>query len=185
LTFNPGETSKTISMTIHNDSVFENGETFVVNLSNPTNASLGDPQGTATILDSTLAVVTVDDVTVLEGDIAEFRLSLGGPASFPITVNWETENQTAVAPGDYVAASGTVTFAPGEVEKTVSITTNIDATSEPAESFVLSLNGAFVAEPTNLGVILDLSTVPALSPGILLLLAAALSGAALIALRRG
>ena len=46
LTFNPGHTSKTVSVTINGDIGFEPDETFFVNLSNPVNATISDNQGT-------------------------------------------------------------------------------------------------------------------------------------------
>ncbi|HEY0109696.1 MAG TPA: Ig-like domain-containing protein, partial [Fibrella sp.] len=49
LTFNPGETNKSIKVPIVGDYLIEAGETFVVNLTAPTNATLADDQGTGTI----------------------------------------------------------------------------------------------------------------------------------------
>src|SRR6267142_2452476 len=50
LTFNPGEITKPISVTINGDQSFEPDETFFVNLSGATNATLTDNQGQGTIL---------------------------------------------------------------------------------------------------------------------------------------
>ena len=52
LTFNPGETSKTITVRVRGDTVVEPNETFFVNLSNPTNATIADSQGLGTILNN-------------------------------------------------------------------------------------------------------------------------------------
>jgi Ca2+-binding RTX toxin-like protein len=49
LSFNPGETSKTVTVPVHGDTVIEPDETFTVNLSSPTNAVLLDAQGEGTI----------------------------------------------------------------------------------------------------------------------------------------
>ena len=54
LTFNPGETSKTISVAVIGDTLQESNETFAVNLSNPTNATITDSQGIGTITDNDL-----------------------------------------------------------------------------------------------------------------------------------
>ncbi|GIR77918.1 MAG: hypothetical protein CM15mP80_05430 [Alphaproteobacteria bacterium] len=51
LTFNPGETSKTISLSIVQDTIDELDETFTVSLSNPTNSSISTATGTVTITD--------------------------------------------------------------------------------------------------------------------------------------
>ena len=50
LTFLPGETSKTISVSVNADSVVEPNETFFINLSAANNANISDGQGQATIL---------------------------------------------------------------------------------------------------------------------------------------
>ena len=51
LTFAPGVTTQTITVAITNDAVFEGAETFLVNLSSASNASLGTSTSTATIVD--------------------------------------------------------------------------------------------------------------------------------------
>jgi hypothetical protein len=51
LTFNPGETSKTITVAVLGDTISEGNETFLVNLSNPVNAAIADGQGVGTIID--------------------------------------------------------------------------------------------------------------------------------------
>ena len=61
--FTAGETTETISIPILNDGVLESDETFVVNLSNALNATIGEPQGQATIEDND-ASISIGDVTV-------------------------------------------------------------------------------------------------------------------------
>src|SRR5256885_5747222 len=51
LTFNPGETIKSITVPVNGDTVDEIDETFAVNLSNPINATLSTASGTGTITD--------------------------------------------------------------------------------------------------------------------------------------
>src|SRR5207302_1715666 len=48
LTFNPGETAKTVAVTIRGDTIYETDETFILELSSPTNASLGTASATGT-----------------------------------------------------------------------------------------------------------------------------------------
>jgi outer membrane protein assembly factor BamB len=69
-----------------------------------------------------------------------------GPATFTLTrtntsgsltVNWTTADDTAKAGTNYVAASGTVTFADGQATQTVTVTTLNDATPEPNVDFEL------------------------------------------------
>ena len=77
LTFAPGEMSKTITVTLLDDDVFEVDETFLVHLSNPLGASLSVPTGTGTITDDdTWQVVSLypDSEGVVEGQDVVFRL---------------------------------------------------------------------------------------------------------------
>ena len=60
LTFEPGETTKTVAVPVFGDTSGEANETFFLNLTNPTNAILGDAQGLATIVD--------DDGTLIGSD---------------------------------------------------------------------------------------------------------------------
>ena len=50
--FNPGQTSKTVSVSVIGDTLIEPDETLLVNLSNPTNATIADGQGLGTIQDN-------------------------------------------------------------------------------------------------------------------------------------
>ena len=77
-------------------------------------------------------------------------VTLSNPSSQTVTVQWTTGSTTSADPliadpaTDFTAASGTVTFAPGETAKTVSISVNGDALVEPDEYLLVSFN-----HPTN------------------------------------
>lgn len=103
VTFLPGETSKTISVPIVNDDIYEGAETFTVRLSATANASLGKDVGTAIIHDdgtgSVPAGVTPDDdrphvvaitnqVQVREGNALDFhfKLSHESTTDTPLTI---------------------------------------------------------------------------------------------------
>ena len=84
------------------------------------------------------------DVTVAEGAgaTAEFTVTLVPAADETVTVDYETRDGSATAPADYIAASGTLTFAPGETTKTVSVTVVDDAVADDGETFDLDLSNA-------------------------------------------
>jgi Bacterial Ig-like domain (group 3)/Calx-beta domain/FG-GAP-like repeat len=63
LTFNPGETTKTVSVTIVGDITNEADETVFVNISDPTNATTSDAQGVGTILNDDAPVLLIDETT--------------------------------------------------------------------------------------------------------------------------
>lgn len=119
-----------------------------------------------------LPIITVNDVSFSEGDNgtsqAVFSVSLSQASTEAVTVNYVTSDQTAVAGVDYDAASGSLTFAPGETTKDVSVTVISDYVVEPDETFQLNLsnvNGASIDDGTGVATILndDSATLPVLS----------------------
>jgi hypothetical protein len=109
--------------------------------------------------------LAVNDVTVTEGTggpptPATFTVSLlGGASPTPVTVNFATANGTATAPADYAASTGTVTFAPGETTKPVTVAVVPDAVDELNETFTLNLSspstGVGIADGQGIGTIID------------------------------
>ena len=92
-----------------------------------------------------------------------FTVTLAPAASAPVTVDWATADGTALAGEDYVAANGTLVFAPGETEKTVAVTVLDDAHDEGEESFVLRLSnaaGAELADAEAVGTIVNSDHMP-------------------------
>lgn len=166
LTFAPGETSKTISVAVLGDQMFEPNETFAVNLSGPTNATIGDGNGTGTIVNDDTYVapsIRISDFSKLEGRNGNtnftFTVTLSAPSATPVTVNYSTANGTATAGEDYTAASGTLTFAPGETTKTITIQVKGDQKKEADETFFVNLSGvssnALLLDAQGIGTILN------------------------------
>jgi aryl-phospho-beta-D-glucosidase BglC (GH1 family) len=58
--------------------------------------------------------------------MATFTLTLSAASAQPVTVHFATADGTAVAGTDYVAQSGTVTFAPGQTQATIMVTVLAD-----------------------------------------------------------
>lgn len=79
LSFALGETSKTVEIPITNDSIFEPSEKFIVQLSDPTGATLGT-QSTATI-------------TITDNDTLSIAASAGSPAPSAVVVGGQTQIQ--------------------------------------------------------------------------------------------
>ena len=90
--------------------------------------------------------VSIGDATVAEGhsgtNAAQFTLTLSAPSSQPVTVDFATADGTATAGSDYQAATGTVTFAPNETTKTITVNVNGDKTVELDENFFVNLSNA-------------------------------------------
>jgi acetyl esterase/lipase len=92
--------------------------------------------------------VSVRDVVVIEGNSGETNVTLSVELSSStmdaVLVAYATEDGTASSGSDYTAASGTLTFAPGETVKRVALRLAGDATSEEDETFAVRL-----ASPVN------------------------------------
>jgi hypothetical protein len=169
LTFAVGELTKTITVSIVNDDLMESTETFNVQLSNATNASIQNGTGVVTILDddSILPNISISDVTVNEGDgVATLVVSLSQASTHTVTVDFVTFDLTALHGKDYVAQQGTLTFAPGETSKTITIEIINDALNEDTELFgVLLGNAQFgnIVDDAGVVTILDDDPLPVLS----------------------
>jgi hypothetical protein len=171
VTLNPGETTKLVTVTVNGDSVFELNETFFVNLSGATNATIADSQGQGTITnDDAMPSVSITDVTVAEGNAgtttATFTVMLSAASAVTATVNFSTADSTAAAPGDYVGTSGMVTFNPGETAKTIDVSVNGDTAFEPNETFLVNLHSptnATIADSQGLGTITNDDSQPTTS----------------------
>jgi hypothetical protein len=143
VTFAPGETIQFIELAVCGDRFVEGYEDFFVHFSGAPNAVI-DGQGSITIADNEPAIYILDAVATDMTDEATFTLTvyLSNRYDEPVTVNFATADGTAIAGVDYVATSGTLTFAPGEQFK--SITINVaHYPTDPAEKYLyVRLSGA-------------------------------------------
>jgi aryl-phospho-beta-D-glucosidase BglC (GH1 family) len=71
---------------------------------------------------------------------ATFTIMLSAASTQPVTVSFTTANGTAIAGRDYVAASGTVSFAPGQTQATVTVTVLADPLATADLSFFVNLS---------------------------------------------
>ena len=146
-----GGVSRTITIPIAQDNMFEPDETFFVNLNNAVNATIGDGQGQGTITNDdpqpTVGIAAtafrVEGAAGTSGNTT-FEVRLSNPSHQTITVAFATADGTATAGVDYVATSGTLTFNPGEITKSVSVEVTGDNVDETNETFVVNLSN-----PTN------------------------------------
>lgn len=159
LIFAPGETTKSIIVPIHNDTVAEGPETFRVTLSNPNPGTIVGVPGT------TIVTIIDDDVSsTIEFSPANYTVAENagsvtltlvanrqGDPSDVLTVGYETIGGTAVAGADFVSTSGTITFGPGETSRSITVQIIDDVLIEGTESFsvILSNPGPGVALGTS------------------------------------
>ncbi len=156
VTFAPGETTKTVTVAVNGDSLVEPDEYVVVSFRDPTNAIMGGfwGLGIGFITNDDHAVVIPGFVSTAEGNSGTTTLAvpvtLSNPSTQTVTAQWTTLQVAGDRPDqadpttDYTPASGTVTFAPGETTKTVTVAVNGDSLVEPDEYVVVSFR-----DPTN------------------------------------
>ena len=147
LTFDAGTTSKTISVSIADDTEDESDETFTVTLSNASGADLGTKTATGTIRNRTVVVETTPSVSIAGGsgtegddDEIDFTVTLDEAASGNVTVDYATSDGSADAGDDYTAKSGTLSFSAGETSKTISVSIEDDIENESDETFTVTLS---------------------------------------------
>ena len=109
--------------------------------------------------------LTVADAEVEEAANATlaFAVTLSRAPSGTVTVDYATSDGTAAAGSDYTATSGTLTFAAGETEKTVSVPVLDDAHDEGSETLTLTLSnpsGAYLADGSATGTINNTDPMP-------------------------
>jgi parallel beta-helix repeat protein len=139
----PGTRSATI--TIANDDSAASLYSFVV-------AGLGVPVS-----------ISIDNAAVTEGDSgtvdATFTVSLSAASSKPVAVDFATRDGSATAPSDYTAIpTTTLTFAPGETSKPITVAVKGDTLDESDETFFVQLGNptnATLAEVHGVGTIRD------------------------------
>lgn len=71
---------------------------------------------------------------------ASFTITLSAASTLPVTISYATANGTAVAGRDYVGSSGTVTFAPGQTQTTVTVTVLADPLASTDLTFYVNLS---------------------------------------------
>ena len=130
-------------------------------------AGAGTPQPPAV-----LPAISIADASITEGNLGSidtvFAVTLSEAAAATITVRFDTNNGTALAGSDFTAATGTLTFAPGETSKNIRVAVLGDTVPEATETYSVILSaptGATIADGTALGTILDTDTAGPTPPG--------------------
>jgi uncharacterized delta-60 repeat protein len=161
--FLAGQKTKKVTIFVTGDTLQEGNETFSLRIADAQQAYIVDDTGTGTIVDNDLPAVSVNDVSMTEANTGTnktyaFKVTLSKAGTNTITVTYTTVDGTAVAPGDYTAKSGTLTYAPGTVTKTVNVTVKGDNLVEPNETFTLHITSATfatIADADGLGTIVN------------------------------
>jgi hypothetical protein len=145
LTFTPGQLTRTISVPVNGDTTPEGDETFLVNLTNPTNSPIGDNVGVGTIVNDdpggTLQFSSATYSASENSGLVNITVNRTGSVLGTVTVNFSTSNGTATSGSDYGTTSGTLTFPPNITSQSFSVPLLDDAISEGTETVNLTLSG--------------------------------------------
>jgi hypothetical protein len=148
VTFAAGAVTADVMILPIDDVVVESPEIVTVTLGAGTGYTAGSTtRGEVTIASDDVAVVpsvSIASAAVMEGNggsrLISFTLSLSATTTESVTVRWSTANRTAIAGRDYRAASGVVTFRPGQRTATANVWVIGDWVKEGNESFVVTLS---------------------------------------------
>ena len=173
LTIPAGETESTgvVTITAVDDDV--DAEDKLVRLSAAATNSQGitRPRDVVlTILDDDGSGLSIDDVSMAEGDSGsaamQFTVTLDQALTDEVTVDWATADGTATAGADYTAGNGSLTFDAGDTGRTVTVQVTGDNVDEPNETFTVALSnaaGAMIAKAAGTGTITDDDDTPAVT----------------------
>ena len=147
LTFANGETFKTFTIPIIDNSIVDGDRTFGVTLSNvqPSSAAqLLTKFATVTILDNDVGFFFTNSVlsTLESSNLLVTVVRTNGSPTGTNSIVYSTSDGTATAGFDYTAASGVLTFTNGETVKTFTVQILQDTLVEGDETFTISLAGA-------------------------------------------
>ena len=166
-------TSQTVSVTINDDNWVEPTEELIGRILNlvPNSQDITLDGGGSTaeavgeIIDNDEVTISVDDVTVNENDgTATFTITLTGDIQDDLTVNYTTNDDSAIADSDYTSVAGTLTYdggSTGTTTQTVSVLILTGDIAEPTETFTIDLSDisstgdASFADNQGVGTILD------------------------------
>jgi hypothetical protein len=175
LTFDPGQTTKTVSVPILQGSPGASKE-FFLTLTSPTNATFSRSAGIGTIVYASSGALTmaIDDPSVKEGNtvaaggssntttgivLLAFSVSLSKPSSTLVSATYATADGTAAAETDYVAQSGLIAFPPGKVTRSILVPVKSNTTVNGNRTLFVNLanvfGGAQVTKGQGTGTIVD------------------------------
>ena len=166
LTFLPGESTKTVIVSVLGDRITEPNETLFLCLSNAVNARLIETQVQGTIIDDDAPCLSLTSVTVQEPFAGTtnsvVRFGLDHPSSLAISFDYALSNGTATTGTDFIGAAGTLVFAPGVTNTNVVVVINGDAEVETNETFFVVLSNPInvqLCQSRSTNVIID-NTIP-------------------------
>jgi len=170
ITIPAGATSASLNVNLVDDTIAELSETVIIDMGTPVNATAGAvTTHTLTVNDDDQVFVSmvIDNANINEnGGVATVTLSLNTSATFPVTAN-VIYSGTATLATDYGVSASSVTFLPGSVSETITITSIDDSIFDASETVIVDidtvLNGSEVGIQRVQTTIIDDETPPDVS----------------------
>jgi predicted extracellular nuclease len=162
-----GQTFKTFSVTINGDTAVEGNETFFLNVSSVSGATVGDGQGQGTINNDDNPQALVPDISVTDASSAEgtngnknlvFTVQLSQTTTVPVNFTIHTSGATAFENNDFTAKSVSDSIPAGQTSYQFAVALETDSEVEPNENFTVNLmnvSGASVLDAQGLGTIVN------------------------------
>ena len=124
LTIPAGTTTATIAVTLTDDTFVEDPESFLVRLSDPTDAEIATAEAVGVIFDDDdLPVISGLRTQILESDGSHtWRVMLSHPSNLEVTVDYRQPGWGGFCHGSSPAVEGTLVFEPGSTTATVTVT---------------------------------------------------------------
>ncbi|MFO1072646.1 MAG: Calx-beta domain-containing protein [Geminicoccaceae bacterium] len=179
LSFAAGETSKTITVNVLGDSLFEANESFAVTLSRASGATIATASAAGTIQNDDAPPSL--SIAALSADKAEgsgtatdftFTVTRSGDSSMAVSAAWAASGSgsSPANAADFVGGAlpfGLVSFAAGETSKTITVSVVGDYAYEASEGFTVTLasptGGATIANAAATGTIQNDDGAPTLA----------------------
>ena len=172
LTFTPGTTSQPVDVTVIDDTMDENNEDFIVNISSPVNAGLSNTQAFCTITDNDpTPSMSISDASVTETDSGTvtmvFTVTLSAASGkTPVSAMCYQQRHSHLSRRLHIKLRDYVDFSTGKQSQTINITVNSDTLDENDETFNVTLTNPPTppsATAARVGTILDNDPTPTLS----------------------
>ena len=165
ITIPAGQTTGTITIHVNGDTKLEDDETFFVNITSATNATIGDGQGVGSIdNDDSPPSLTISDITQMEPEPSPgliqvfFTVTLSTVSAADVDVDFTTLENTATKDVDYQHTSGTLTIPAGSLSGTIPVTLIHDGLAEGDETYFVNLSNpvnATIADAQGEGTIVN------------------------------
>ena len=149
ITFQTGQATVTLPITVLEDALFESNETVVLTLLSSSSYSLGSTMGTVTIADNDLPTVSLsatdssaaETLTSQTANPGQFTLTRTGSTASALTVYY-TIGGSATNGVDYSTLSSSATFLAGQSSLNLNLSILNDALIEGNETVILTLSSS-------------------------------------------